>query len=67
MKSRISLTTFSDDTKRKAEKLLQLKRNYRRTKNEDKLEEIRQEMKKMIENISMEEMQAISILMKDKY
>ena len=67
MKSRISLTTFSDDTKRKAEKLLQLKRNYHRTKNEDKLEEIRQEMKKMINGISMEEMQAISILMKNKY
>lgn len=56
MKSRISLTTFSDDTKRKAEKLLQLKRDYRRTKDEDKLEEIRQEMKKMINGISMEEM-----------
>ena len=67
MKSRISLTTFSDDTKRKAEKLLQLKKDYRRTKDEDKLEEIRQEMKKMIEDISMEEMQAISILMKNKY
>lgn len=67
MKSRISLTTFSDDTKRKAEKLLQLKRNYHRTKNEDKLEEIRQEMKKMINGISMEEMQAISNLMKNKY
>lgn len=67
MKSRISLTTFSDDTKRKAEKLLQLKRDYRRTKNEDKLEEIRQEMKKMIDSISMEEMQVISILMKNKY
>ena len=67
MKSRISLITFSDDTKRKAEKLLQLKRDYRRTKGEDKLEEIRQEMKKMIDGISMEEMQAISVLMKNKH
>ena len=67
MKSRISLITFSDDTKRKAEKLLQLKRDYRRTKGEDKLEEIRQEMKKMIDGISMEEIQAISVLMKNKH
>ena len=67
MKSRISLTTFSDDTKGKAEKLLQLKRDYRRIKDEDRLEEIRQEMKKMINGISMEEMQAISILMKNKH
>lgn len=67
MKSRISLTTFSDDTKRKAKKLLQLKRDYHRAKGEDKLEEMRQEMKKMIDGISIEEMQAISVLMKNKH
>ena len=35
MKSRISLTTFSDDTKKKAEKLRQLKKDYHRTKDAD--------------------------------
>ena len=67
MKSRISLTTFSDDTKRKAEKLRQLKKDYHKTKYVDELERIRGEMKKMINGISMEEMQAISILMKNKH
>ena len=66
MKSRISLTTFSDDTKKKAEKLRQLKKDYHRTKDTDKLEKIRGEMKKMVNEISMEEMKAISILMRNK-
>lgn len=66
MKSRISLTTFSDDTKRKAEKLRQLKKDYHRTKDVDKLERIRGEMKKIVNETSMEEMKAISILMKNK-
>lgn len=66
MKSRISLTTFSDDTKRKAEKLRQLKKDYHRTKDTDELERIRGEMKKIVNETSMEEMKAISILMKNK-
>ena len=66
MKSRISLTTFSDDTKKKAEKLRQLKNDYHKTKDADELERIRGEMKKMINEISMEEMKAISILMRNK-
>ena len=66
MKSRISLTTFSDDTKKKAEKLRQLKKDYYKTKDADELEKIRGEMKKMINEISMEEMKAISILMRNK-
>ena len=66
MKSRISLTTFSDDTKRKAEKLCQLKKDYHRTKDADELERIRGEMKKIVNETSMEEMKAISILMKNK-
>ena len=66
MKSRISLTTFSDDTKKKAEKLRQLKKDYHNTKDADELERIRGEMKKMVNEISMEEMKAISILMRNK-
>ena len=66
MKSRISLTIFSDDTKKKAEKLRQLKKDYHKTKDVDELERIRGEMKKMVNEISMEEMKAISILMKNK-
>ena len=66
MKSRISLTTFSDDTKRKAEKLRQLKKDYHRTKDVDELEKIRGEMKKIVNETSMEEMKAISILMRNK-
>ena len=67
MKSRISLTTFSDDTKRKAEKLSQLKKDYHKTKDVDELERIRGEMKKIVNETSMEEMKAISILMKNKH
>ena len=67
MKSRISLTTFSDDTKKKAEKLRQLKKDYHKTKDADKLERIRGEMKKIVNETSMEEMKAISILMKNKF
>ena len=66
MKSRISLTTFSDDTKRKAEKLHKKKKDYHRTKDVDELERIRGEMKKIVNETSMEEMKAISILMKNK-
>ena len=66
MKSRISLTTFSDDTKKKAEKLRQLKKDYHRTKDADEHERIRGEMKKIVNETSMEEMKAISILMRNK-
>ena len=66
MKSRISLTTFSDDTKKKAEKLRQLKKDYHKTRDVDELEKIREEMKKIVNETSMEEMKAISILMKNK-
>ena len=66
MKSRISLKTFSEKKKKKAEKLRQLKKDYHKTKDVDELEKIRGEMKKIVNETSMEEMKAISILMKNK-
>lgn len=67
MKSRISLTTFSDDTKRKAGKLNQLKSDYKKAKTEEEKEIIRLEMKKFINDISSEELPAVMAITNKRY
>ncbi len=67
MKSRISLIAFSDDTKRKAGKLNQLKSDYKKAKTEEEKEIIRLEMKKFINGISSEELSAVMAITNKRY